>query len=82
MLTASTLKPEETRLDQCVRGVPSMGIGRPTPSDKGPSRRPLTFTRAHGARPSPKNVARERCGRHHAPNRDPLGKDRVKAGFY
>jgi hypothetical protein len=38
------------------------------------------ITRARGARPSPKNVARERCRWHHATERDPLGKDRFLAG--
>jgi hypothetical protein len=51
MLTATTLKPEETRLDQYVPGAPSMGIGWPTASDEGRSWRPLTFTRARRARP-------------------------------
>ncbi|WP_207210045.1 hypothetical protein, partial [Tropicimonas sp. IMCC6043] len=38
MLTALTIKIEETRLDHCVCGLRSMGIWLPMASDKGPVR--------------------------------------------
>jgi hypothetical protein len=52
MLTAPTIKIEVTGLDQCIRGVSSMGILRPIASDECPSQRRPTFMMARRAGPS------------------------------
>ena len=75
MLTALTIKIEETRLDHCVCGLRSMGIWLPMAPDKGPRPGHRLFTQGVSVR---KTLSWRGAGGTMALNEAQLEKDRLK----